>query len=42
VAAVARKEPGATAAAPSLGLSVLLAVLLTATSIVIRQTWDVP
>jgi len=42
VAAVARKEPGATAAAPSVGLSVLLAVLLTATSLVVRLTWDVP
>lgn len=42
VAAVARKEPGATASGPPVGLSVLLAVLLTATSVVIRLTWDVP
>jgi hypothetical protein len=42
VAAVARKDPGATAAGPSVGLSMLLAVLLTATSVVIRLTWDVP
>jgi hypothetical protein len=42
VAAVARKEPGASTAGPSVGLSVLLAILLTATSIVIRLTWDVP
>ena len=42
VAAVARKEPGATAAGPSVGWSVLLGVLLTATSVVIRLTWEVP
>lgn len=42
VAAVAKKERGATTAGPAVGLSVLLAVLLTATSVVIRLTWDVP
>ena len=42
VAAVAGKEPGATAPGPSVRFSVLLAVLLTATSVVIRLTWDVP
>ena len=42
VAAVAGKEPGVTAPGPSVRFSVLLAVLLTATSVVIRLTWDVP
>jgi hypothetical protein len=42
VAAVAGKEPGTPAAGPSVGTSVLLAVLLTMTSVVIRLTWDVP
>jgi hypothetical protein len=42
VAAVAGKGPNATAAGPSPGFSVLLGALLTATSVVIRLTWDVP
>ena len=41
-AAVARKGPGAPAAGPSVGLSVLLAGLLTVTSVVIRLSWEVP
>ena len=44
VAAVAGKggASGSSSAGPSVGLSVLLGALLTATSVVIRLTWDVP
>jgi len=45
VAAVSKERPGADgqrAAGPSVSLAVLLGALLTATSLVIRLTWDVP
>ena len=45
VAAVSKERPdaeGRWAAGPSVGLAVLLGALLTATSLVIRLTWDVP
>jgi hypothetical protein len=45
LAAVSKERPdaeGRWAAGPSVGLAVLLGALLTATSLVIRLTWDVP
>jgi len=42
VAAVASRDAEGNVAGPSARFSILLAVLLTATAVVIRLTWDVP